>query len=137
MNKLSLVCILGGVFAILTRGPLIFAPEATMRLIRKLTVNNTRVRLLGLFILFFGFALSLAARDSSLAIGQLIFILGFLVAFVSILLLLIFPAAYRQVIDFVSDFDTSVLRTAGFLGVVFGAFFLYLGFVEFWADTNN
>lgn len=41
------------------------------------------------------------------------------------------PATYRLIVDFITDFDTSVLRTAGFLGVVFGTFFLYLGFVEF------
>jgi hypothetical protein len=128
VHKLSLVCTLCGLFAILTRGPLIFAPNAALGLMRKFAANNTRVRLLSLFILGCGLVIMFAAWDSEDAIGNLLFVFGIILTVVS-MVLLIFPFIYRIAVEWTSSLDVSVVRLFGIVGTTIGVFLLYIGLV--------
>ncbi|MCJ7774441.1 MAG: hypothetical protein MUP22_15060 [Desulfobacterales bacterium] len=133
MNRLSVISIIIGIFAIVFRAPFIFAPEAAMRYFsEKVASNNNGIRLFGLFLLVLGIAMIFAAWESGLVIGKIIVIWGLFIAFISIVLMLIFPGAYGQILNYFSTVDSSVLRGIGVLGVAIGAIFLYFGLVVLW-----
>ena len=133
MNRLSVISIIIGIVAIVFRTPFIFTPEAAMKYFsEKVVSNNNRIRLFCLFLLVLGLAMIFAARESGLVIGKIIVVWGIFIAFISIVLMLIFPGAYRQIINYFSTVDSSVLRAIGFLGVAIGAIFLYFGLVVLW-----
>lgn len=133
MNKLSLICFLMGIFAIVFRAPFIFAPEKAMKYFsQKLASNKIRIRIFGLFLLGLSLAMIFSAWGSSLVIGKVILIWGEVLAFVSILLMIIIPDAYRQIVEYFLYVDSSVLRAIGVFGVMVGAIFIYLGFAVLW-----
>jgi uncharacterized protein YjeT (DUF2065 family) len=133
MNKLSVISIILGIFAIVFRAPLIFAPDAVMKYFsEKVASTNNGIRGFGLFLLVLGLAMILTARGSSLIIGKIIVIWGMVITFVSIVFMLIFPEAYMKILNYFSTVDSSVLRGIGILGVAIGAFFLYFGLVVLW-----
>jgi len=133
MNRLSLISVFIGIFAIVFRAPLIFAPDASMKFLSKiLTSTKTRTRLFGLFILGLGVAMIVAAWGSSLIIGKVILIWGEFVVFMAIVFLLIFPDIYRQIVEFFLNVDSTVLRLIGILGVGVGVLFLYFGLFVLW-----
>jgi uncharacterized protein YjeT (DUF2065 family) len=128
MNRISLVSIILGIFIIVYRSPLIFAPAAVMRFFAdKVTANNIRIRALGLFFLAFGIAMVFAARESGMALGQVFVVWGVLVVFISIVTLVVFPGIYKQIIDFFSGVDSSVLRSIGVFAVAIGIILIWIG----------
>ena len=137
MNKLSLICILMGIFAIVFRAPFIFAPEKAMKYFsQKLASNKIRIRIFGLFLLGLSLAMISAAWGSSLVIGKVILIWGEVLAFVALVLMLIFPNAYGQIVEIFLGVDSDVLRVIGIIGVAIGVFLIYLGFTLLWGPGN-
>ena len=130
MSDLSLVCIAVGVLVIVARGPLIFAPAGTLRFYRKLMSTNPRVRVLGLVVGAAGLALIMYVGDARGA-ARILYYLGWLLALVALVFMLVIPSLYRRmatgVLDFVADMDSSVPRVAGMLGVLIGILVIYIG----------
>ncbi len=127
MNKLSMICIAIGTIIIVFRGPLLFAPTAVMRLSQQLVKTNIRVRLMGLFVFALCITIFMTTWDSNLFLGRLIFTLNILLVLIAIWFFLVSPQSFRLAIDLVSHIDSSVLRCFGFLAIVVGILFLYLG----------
>jgi len=73
----------------------------------------------------------LTTWDSNLFLGRLIFTLNILVSLLAIWFFLASPKSFRLAIEFISHIDSAVLRCVGFLAIVVGFLFLYLGLVEF------
>lgn len=130
MNKLSLICVVIGAVIIILRGPLLFAPKAVMNLSRQLVKTNIRVRFIGIFVFALCLAIFMATWDSNIFLGRLIFTLTILMTLPFIWFFLISPKTFREIIDFISYIDPSVLRCFGLLAIVIGFLFLYLGLVE-------
>jgi len=136
MSKLSILCIILGIIAIGTRGPLLIAPDAFMGLLTKLTSSNRRIRLLGTGIMVLGMAMILTAWGSLLtetsAVGGSIFLIwGGVIVLLSLFFLLLFPDTYRSIIEILNEVDTSVLRFFGIIGILIGAALIYLGVAVF------
>jgi len=133
MNRLSIISICMGIIAIVFRAPFIFAPEKAMKYFSvKLAANKNRIRLFGLFILGLGLAMIFASWGSGLVIGKVILIWGEVIAFLALVLMLIWPDAYGQIVEYFLGVDSSVLRAIGVFGVTVGAIFIYLGFAVLW-----
>jgi hypothetical protein len=64
MNELSLVYVAVGVLVIVVRGPLIFAPAATIDFYRRLLATDARVRVMGVVVGAVGLALIAEGRGS-------------------------------------------------------------------------
>ena len=132
MNKMAATCFAIGILVIATRGPLIFAPHATLAYYRKLFETDWRVRLLGLLLTAFGLGLLWVGQDPEMW-GQVAFGFGcFLLAF-GVIFMLIFPGPFRRLADGILEFtadklDHSVPRAVGSMAVAFGVLLVYLGF---------
>ena len=132
MNWLSIFCIAVGIFIMVSRAPLIFAPSASLRLAsRLLFATPGRLRLFGIFVpLPIGLALvTLPFGEGSLAhwldgFGWLLMLVtaGFM----------IFQAVVQRwgqaIFDFLENsVDDAVLRLLGVFGVAVGAVLIYVG----------
>ena len=128
MSNTAIISVLIGVIIILSRGPLIFWPEATREFYLKLIATNTRMRLIGLCVLALGIAMILAARDEAHEASIIILALGWFMAFVAIFGELIFTSILRLIGEAVLEaLDNVMLRGLGVFGTGFGAFFIWLG----------
>lgn len=128
MGRLSIICIVIGILAIVFRGPLLFFPEASIRWILKLTGSNGRVRVIGLATVAIWALLLFLTRQSSHPVGGFIFFLGIIGIFMSAIFLIIFPKNFRRILEFFSEMDSSAHRGAGFIGIFIGFIFIYIGF---------
>ena len=132
MNSLSIFCIVLGILIIVGRGPLIFAPSATLRAYDRLFLStNTRLRAFAVVIAALAMTLLLIPfGDGSLA--GFLHAVGWVMAAVA-LGILVFPDVPRKVARasvsfFENEVDDAVVRVLGLLAVVFGFALIYIGF---------
>ena len=96
MTSLSVVTIALGVFVVMARGPLIFAPTRTVAAYRRALDTTMRIRALGVGIGVLGLGLVLLARESAEPAAQLVEVLGALITGAVVVLLLMLPSLYRR-----------------------------------------
>ena len=131
MDSLSIICIVVGALAILKRGPLIFAPKATLRFYdRSFLSTNARVRAVGVAVATLAMALLFSDFGEGVLAGVL-HTFGWLMTTVA-LLFLVLPNVLRRIVQTIFDYieksvDDGILRIVGFLGVVFGLALIYVG----------
>ena len=130
MDPLSIFCVLVGILIIVSRGPLIVAPTATLRVYDKLISTDARIRGFGVGLAPIAvglIGLPLGERPSA----EILRAFGWLWAAVT-LWLLFAPGSYRRfargVLDFVeSSVDEAVVRISGILAVALGVWLIYFG----------
>ena len=131
MDSLSIICVIVGALVILTRGPLIFAPSATLRFYdRWLLSTNARFRVFG--VVFATLAMALLFSDFGEGVlAGLLHTFGCSMATVA-LLFLVLPNVFRRFFQTIFGYieksvDKRIMRIVGFLGVVFGLARIYVG----------
>ena len=131
MDSLSVICIAVGIFVIVRRGPLIFAPSATLRFYdRWLLSTNARFRAFGVVIATLAMALLfLSFGEGSLA--GFLHAVGWVVAAMALLMLVV-PNVSRRFLSAMFDYlensvDDAIVRILGLLAVVVGAVLIYVG----------
>jgi uncharacterized protein YjeT (DUF2065 family) len=127
MTGLAAITILLGVLAILSRGPLVFAPDATLGVYRKLLESNARVRIMGCCLAALGVAMVVLAQGSELTAVRIIGFLGWYMVCVAALFLLLFPAAYRRFALSMLEATSQAVRPLGAMGVGVGVLIIWLG----------
>ncbi len=116
-----------GALVILTRGPLIFSPTATLAFYQEIWATDGRVRVGGaLFV-----ALGLGILGAAPATTQLPLAIGTVLLGVAAWMLAV-PAHFRSFVDGVMSFieesvDSAAVRFLGVLAVAIGAFLIWLG----------
>jgi hypothetical protein len=129
MDTISTLYVLLGVLIIATRGPMIFVPQATLRVLRRLVATDARVRVIGLLVV------PLAAAAIQVPPGrpgaEVLRVLGWIWAGAALWIVLA-PGSYRWVTLGVVDFfdsspGTSDMRMIGVLAVALGAGLIYFG----------
>ena len=120
MDSLSIICIAVGILVIVCRGPLIFAPSATLRFYdRWLLSTNARFRVLG--VVFETLAMALLFSDSGEGVlAGLLHTFGWFMATVA-LLFLVLPNVFRRFIQTIfghieKSVDERIMRIHGFCG---------------------
>ncbi len=130
MEPVAIVTALLGIVSIVSRGGLLFAPEATLALQRRLFSNTGRTRLMGVFVIGLGVALIVTAHEPNP--GQARFYLELLGWFVAVagLGIVIAPGAWgRFALSILEAFeDPTTLRAMGALGIGFGVFLIWVAF---------
>ncbi len=131
MDSLSIMCIVLGTLAIVSRGPLIFAPSATLRSYDRLIIStNARFRAFGVVIATLAMALLfLSFGEGSLA--GFLHAVGWVVAAMALLMLVV-PNVSRRFLSAMFDYlensvDDAIVRILGLLAVVVGAVLIYVG----------
>ncbi len=127
MKELAIVSIVLGSVIILSRGPLVLAPDATLRVYRKLLATNTRVRIMGTCMLPLSVAMIVLAQGSELTAAWIISVIGWYMALMTVFVLLIFPSAYRQLALSLLEAVSQAIRPLGAIGVGIGVLFIWLG----------
>lgn len=117
---------------IVTRAPLLVAPEATIGLFRSLIAKRARIRLLGTMCVPLAAALALTAPSAVSAhptASPALTLLGWWLLAVSFWLLL-WPRGYQFVAEGFLDTitDVTVLRVLGAIGTVVGVALAWLAF---------
>ena len=121
-----------GIFIIVSRGSLIFAPDATLRSYRKLLATTLRIRIMGIILLILPMAMILAAWGDHRDGAEIIMGLGYIFGFVVVVFLLIFTSIYKLIADaFLDAMDNVILRGLGAISLGIGIFFIYLGVAVF------
>jgi len=130
MNAVSVMSIIFGIVIILGRAPLVFAPGATLRLIRRIINNKGTLRIVGIFTAVLGVALIAAAWDVRQSAALILYWLGWLLFFAA-LVELIFTAFVQRIAISIWSMKNSTARILGVFAVIIGAFFIYLGIAVF------
>ena len=132
MSELAIVTTAVGVLIVLTRGPLIFAPQPTLGIYRKLLETHARIRVIGFCVAVLGIALAVSAQGVDRTAAQVIFAFSVIIG-LGALLLLIYPSGYKQLADTVlaAVEDPTTLRVFGVLGTGIGVLLIYLGLWSF------
>ena len=131
MDSLSSICIIVGALVILKRGPLIFAPNATLRFYdRWMFSTNARVRAPGVVIATLAMALLFSDFGEGVLAG-LLHTVGWFMATVALLFLVlqnVFRRFFQTIFGYIEkSVDERIMRIVGFLGVVFGLALIYVG----------
>ncbi len=120
MDSLSIICIVIGILAIVIRGPLIFAPRATLRFYDRLILSsNARVRAVGVVNAILAIALLLLPSLNEGALASLFYAFGWIVAAIA-LWILVLPDGFRIFSRAIFNFfepsgGDAVLRVIGLL----------------------
>ena len=131
MDSFSIICIAVGILVIVGRGPLIFAPSATLRFYdRWLLSTNARFRVFG--VVFATLAMALIFSDFGEGVlAGLLHTFGCFMATVA-LLFLVLPNVFRRFFQTIFGYieesvDDGIVRIVGLLAVVFGFALIYVG----------
>jgi len=128
---LSIICIAAGILIIVRRGPLIFAPSATLRFYdRWILSTNARFRVFGVVIATLAMALLFSGFGEGVLAG-LLHTFGWCMATVA-LLFLVLPNVLRRFIQTIFGYieksvNDEIVRVVGFVSVVFGLTLIYVG----------
>ena len=131
MDSLSIICIALGIIVIVGRGPLIFAPSATLRFYdRCLFSTNARCRAVGVMFATLAMALLFSDFGEGVLTG-LLHTCGWFMATVA-LLFLVLPNVLRRFFQTIFGYieesvDDGIVRIVGLLAVVFGFALIYVG----------
>ncbi len=131
MDSLSIMCIVLGTLTIVSRGPLIFAPSATLRSYDRLIIStNARFRAFGVVIATLAMALLFLSFGEG-ALAGFLHAVGWVVAAMALLMLVV-PNVSRRFLSAMFDYlensvDDAIVRILGLLAVVVGAVLIYVG----------
>jgi uncharacterized protein YjeT (DUF2065 family) len=126
MSAVSVMSIIFGIIIILGRAPLVVAPGATLKVIRRIINNKRTLRIVGVFSAVLGMALIATAWDVRQSAALIIYWLGW-VLFFSALAELIFTGSVQRIAISIWSMKNTTARILGLVAVVIGAFFIYLG----------
>ena len=130
MSTVSLMSIIFGILIIVGRAPLIFAPGATLRLIRRIINNKGTLRMVGIFTAVLGLAMIASAWGADELAALIIAWLGWLIICAAVAELILTSFVQRIAIS-IWNMKNATARILGLFSVVVGAFFVYLGIVVF------
>ncbi len=131
MSAVGIVSIALGIFVVCGRGSLLVAPAPTLRWFEVTLASNSRLRTLGALMVALGAAMAWAGAsgDSGLAIFLRVF--GWGIVGVSMLMLVLFPGAYRAIADPFLPAETGgsllLWRFRGLAGTLIGVLIIYFG----------
>jgi uncharacterized protein YjeT (DUF2065 family) len=130
MSAVALMSIIFGSLIIVGRAPLIFAPGATLRVIRRILNNKSSLRIVGIITAVLGVALIASAWGIRQSAALILYWLGWFVFFAALAELIV-TASVQKIAISIWSMKNSTARIVGLFSVVVGAFFLYLGFEVF------
>lgn len=128
MGVLALFFVILGIAIIVTRAPLIVAPERARRLVLRIIGTDQRMRIFGIFVAFLGALLVWVGGSQPGAVAQVVFYLGFFMVLIAALAMIPLPGQSRKLATRVWErFTPRTLRIIGTLAVLFGAFLVLYG----------
>lgn len=128
MPVVAQILVVFGVLIILTRAPLIIAPEATRDLYLRILSDDSRMRAFGAFFAVISVAIAYAVRLETGLAAQVLYYLTLIIAVMTGLFMVPFPGMMRKVaLQIWNRFSANTMRMLGVLAVLFGGWLVWLG----------
>lgn len=128
MSILGLFFVILGSAIIVSRAPLIVAPEWARNLVLKIIGTERRMRFFGIFVASLGALLVWVGGSEPGAVAQIVFYLGFFMVLIAALWMIPFPRSSGAVARRIwGKFAPRTLRILGALAVLFGALLVVYG----------
>lgn len=128
MSILGLFLVILGSAIIITRAPLIVAPQQTRNLILRLIGTKDHMRFFGIFVAALGSVLVWIGASEPGVVAQIIFSLGFFMLLVAAFGMIPFPGPCEKLARRVWEkFSLRTLRIMGAAAVLFGALLILYG----------
>ncbi|MBN4046872.1 hypothetical protein JYT90_00985 [bacterium AH-315-P07] len=131
MNAVGIISVEVGALFLIGRVGSLVAPAKFMAMFRSIVSTNTGLRMLGAHILVLGLAMIAAGYLQDSGLATVLFYLGIVFTGMSTFLLLLFPKAYRDMVDTIIPEDTSgvmlFIRFKSLTGVIIAGLFIYFG----------
>ena len=126
MSAVSVMSVIFGIIIILGRAPLLFEPEATLQLIRRIINKKGTLRIVGVFTAVLGLALIASAWNVHQSAALILYWLGWVLFFAAIVEM-IFTAFVQRIAISIWSMNNTTARILGLVAMIIGAFFIYLG----------
>lgn len=128
MGILGIFFVILGIAIIVTRAPLIVAPESARRLVLKIIGTDQRMRFFGIFVASLGALLVWVGGSEPGAVAQIIFYLGFFMVLMAAVGMIPFPGPSQKLGTRIwKGFAPRTLRIIGAGAVLFGALLIAYG----------
>ncbi len=133
MSNLALASLIFGILMIVSRGPYVFAPEATRELVVNLClISNIRQRIAGIFAIACGVIMIIVAQGHDQIAALVIKYTGWFIALAALFIHVIFTSISREILkDIFENMSRLTLRIGGVFGIGVGALFIYFALVVF------
>ena len=129
MNALAIAIIVFGLLLLVTRGPLVYAPDKTRNRLVGLFDSERKMRMMGIVIAALGAFFIWAADGAIGGWAVAVYLFGILALMISLLLMIPFPGRMQPLATRVwNGFSQTTLRLIGLTSTVFGAWLIYVGF---------
>jgi uncharacterized protein YjeT (DUF2065 family) len=128
MNIIAIVSIVLGTVIIVTRAPLIVAPQETVGFYRKVLEKPIRVRAIGLAFTALALVILRATADEPGTLATILYAFSWFILAGSFVVLILFPNVAKSLVDRVlGALNNTQLRVSGVVAVAFGIFLIYWG----------
>ncbi len=129
MSVLAIAVIVFGLLILVTRGPLVYAPDKTRNRLVGLFDSERKMRMMGIVIAALGAFFIWAADGAIGGWAVAVYLFGILALMISLLLMIPFPGRMQPLATRVwNGFSQTTLRLIGLTSTVFGAWLIYVGF---------
>ncbi len=129
MSVLAIAIIIFGLLILVTRGPLLYAPDKTRNRLVSLFDSERKMRMMGIVIAALGAFFIWATNGATGGWAVTVFLFGILALMISLLCMIPFPGRMQPVATRVwQGFGETTLRLIGLTSTVFGAWLIYVGF---------
>ena len=127
MSTLGLICVGLGALMIVSRAPLIFAPEWQRSLIVSWLEKPGFIRGFGVFALALGAGLAFFTNGAAEPIAGVLFFFGGFLTAVGVLLIFFADSGQALALSVWKSFNTNLLRLFGVIAVLLGAYLISFG----------
>jgi len=129
MSVLAIAIIVFGLLILVTRVPLVYAPDKTRARLVGLFDSERKMRMMGLAIAALGAFFIWATDGATGGWAVTVYLFGILALMISLLCMIPFPGRMQPVATRVwQGFGVTTLRLIGLTSTVFGAWLIYVGF---------
>jgi len=131
MSIVGIVSIAFGAVAVISRSCAVVAPAAALDWLRKITSTNRPLRIAGITGSTLGGVLVWAGNSDNSGLANFLLVVGWIMVGVCATLMVLFPAAYRAIIQSTVSSNTPeallFIRWRSVLGIFFGFVLIYFG----------
>ena len=131
MNAVGIISVEVGALFLVSRASSLVAPAKFLAMFRSIVSTNTGLRMVGAYILVLGLVMIAAGYLQDSGLATVLFYIGIAFTGMSTFLMLLFPNAYRSMVDTMIPEDTSgvmlFIRFKSLSGVIIGVLFIYYG----------
>ncbi len=135
MEPIAIVTVILAALYIVGRGPLVFAPAATVEVYRRMFATTGRTRVFGAFLALLAVPLVITARLGRAELGDitiLIEVMGWITAAAAVFVLVAPGTIKRLLMGFWDAVESHAARRAfGAVNIVFGVVLGWVAFVAF------